>query len=253
MFLGKNADRNTSKEVMAAVVSMNAIDLAELVPKTSGEGLFRYVNDLLQYIGPATEEYGGKLVGVSHSGITAVFEGSCEDALMSSVSVCQRIAGNTNEHFSFQNFTVGLHYGTVYTDQVGYGSWRTPLTISESTDSARKLQTAAGRYSAHILISEDAVKQIPDFFTKFNSRSLGNIMGDGTAVYDVFDGDPLEIKLSKRRSKLFFETGIALFGEKQYAAARSHFIEIIKSDRSDRAAKEYLYLCDRIMSGEATE
>lgn len=252
MLLGHNTKRNSSHEIMAAVISIGAMDLAELVPKTTGEGLFGYVNDLLAIIGPATEEYRGKLSGISDSGITAVFSESCEDALMNSVTICQRIAGNTNEFFDFSDFTVGLSYGAVYTDQVGYGSFRVPLTISECTRTANKLQTIAKRFSAHILVTETAAAQIPDFFQKFNSRCLGSILkdeGDSQLIYDVFDGDPIEIKNSKRRSKLFFETGVKLFGEKKYDIARSYFIELIKTDRGDLAAKEFLYACDRNMNG----
>lgn len=254
MILAKNSNRNDSREVMAAVVSINAADLAELVTLARGDGLFRYVDDLLRCIGPAVEEYRGRLVGVSQSGVSAVFEQSCEDALMSSVTVCQRIASSKNEYFRFSDFAVGISYGAVYTDDVGYGSFRVPLTISECTRAAGRLQSAAGKYNAHILIGESAAAQIPDFLTKFNTRRLGSILsrdtGEAQLFYDVFDGDPIDTKNSKRRSKLFFETGVKLFEEQQYEAARSHFIEIIKSDRSDRAAKEYLYTCDSIVNGE---
>jgi len=257
MFPAKNTNRNDARESLAAVVSINAADLAELVTRTSGDGLFRYVDGLLRCIGPAVEEYRGRLVSVSQSGVSAVFEQSCEDALLSSVTVCQRIASNPNEHFRFADFAVGISYGTVYTDQVGYGSFRVPLTISECTRAAGRLQSAAGKYNAHILIGESAAAQIPDFHTKFNTRCLGRILsrdtGEAQPFYDVFDGDPIDVKNSKRRSKLFFETGVRLFEEKKYDTARSHFIEIIKSDRGDRAAKEYLYACDSIMSGETEE
>ncbi len=252
MLLGQNENRNNSQEIMAAVINMNAVDLTELVPKTSSEGLFNYVDDMLKYIGPVADEYHGRLIGISHGGIAAVFPQSCEDALMSSISICQRIIANTNENFDFSDFAVGLSYGVVYTDQVGYGSYRVPLTISECTRIACKLQEIAVKYSAHILISETAVRQIPEFFSKFNSRCLGSILddiGDHQLIYDVFDGDQIKTKNSKRRSKLFFETGIKLFQEKKYETARSYFIELIKTDRNDKAAKEYLYACDRIMNG----
>ena len=248
MLLGRNAKKGGSDGGMAAVINMNAAPLSELVTKIDGERMFNYVNDMLAYIGPAASERNGRLTGISDTGVSAVFAESCEDALMSSVTICQRIAGNRNEFFRFEDFAVGISYGTVYTDRVGYGDWQMPLTISECTRMAYLLRNLSVKYHAHILITERAAAEIPDFFNKFSTRCLGHFpareIGDDQVVYDVFDGDPIDVKNSKRRSKLFFETGIKLLEEKNWESARSYFIELIKTDRSDRAAREFLLLCD---------
>ena len=254
MLLGRNARKGGSNGGMAAVINMNAAPLSELVTKIDGEGLFAYVNDMLSYIGPAAAEHGGCLTGISDTGVSAVFAESCEDALMSSVTICQRIAGNPNDYFNFTDFAVGISYGAVYTDRVGYGDWQIPLTISECTRMAYLLRSLAVKYRAHILITERAAAEIPDFFSKFSTRCLGHFpareIGDDQIIYDVFDGDPIDVKNSKRRSKLFFETGVRLLEEKNWESARSYFIELIKNDRGDRAAKEFLYLCDSMSGAE---
>lgn len=254
MFFEKKEKKGISADGMAAVINANAASLSVLVNRISGEELFGYVDDMLKIIGPACDERNGQLVSISDNGVTAVFAGSCEDALMSSITICQRIASNPNANFDFTAFAVGISYGAVYSNDVGYGSYRFPLTISECTKMAHELHSIAGKYNAHILITENAASQIPDFFQKFNTRCLGSILfrdtGEEMPFYDVFDGDPIETKNSKRRSKLFFETGVKLFAEQEYEKARSYFIELIKSDKNDRAAKKYLEICDRIRNGE---
>jgi hypothetical protein len=47
-----------------------------------------------------------------------------------------------------------------------------------------------------------------------------------------------------------FEKGVELFAERKYDQARLHFVEVLKADRQDLAAKEYVYLCDKCANGE---
>ena len=63
-------------------------------------------------------------------------------------------------------------------------------------------------------------------------------------IYDVFDGDEKDTRNRKRQTKMLFEKGVLLFSEQNYQEARQHFIEVLKTDRMDKAAKEYVYLCE---------
>ncbi len=250
------AKRKTDRQsqVMAAVLNANSEPFSSLIMRMSDAEIFPYINDMLRYIGPAVDENKGRFAQISDSGFSVVFEESCEGALLSAITMCQHISKNKNEFFDFSNFSVGISYGLVYTSPVGYGDYITPLTVSECTDLARYLQLVAPKYGAHILITESVAERIPGFFSKFNSRCLGNIIfsksNQSEALYDVFDGDLIGQKNSKRRGKMFFETGVRLFQNKKYDQARSYFIEILKSDRDDSAAKEYLFLCDSCILGD---
>ena len=123
------------------------------------------------------------------------------------------------------------------------------LTISETTGLAEFLQELAVRYKARILITGSLKAQIPDFEKHYNSRYLGSIYlkAARTAedLYDVYDGDEPADKNGKRKTRLLFEKGVALFQDEKFHDARQHFIEILKANRMDGAAKEYLYLCNR--------
>ena len=72
-------------------------------------------------------------------------------------------------------------------------------------------------------------------------------------LYDVYDGDSVEDKNGKRRTRLLFEKGVEFFQQRRFYDARLHFIEVLKANRMDRAAKEYLYLCSRYLGEDEKE
>ena len=100
-------------------------------------------------------------------------------------------------------------------------------------------------------------EQIPDFERNYSSRYLGQIYlraADQTEeLYDVYDGDSVEDKNGKRRTRLLFEKGVEFFQQRRFYDARLHFIEVLKANRMDRAAKEYLYLCSRYLGEDEKE
>ena len=61
-------------------------------------------------------------------------------------------------------------------------------------------------------------------------------------VYDVFDGDEQEIRNHKRQTRMVFEKGVHLFSKQNYQEARQYFIEVLKTDHFDKAAKECIFI-----------
>lgn len=251
--------------VASAVMNIGIGSLLELAADMKDGEIsryFGYVNSLLEIIGPVIEQNGGRLIGIeSDSGFTAVFD-DCGSALKSAVTMCQYTSVGKDRGkngFDFSGLTIGITRGAVYSGKVGYGNFQTPLVISECTKFAEFLRSVTEKYNSRILISESAADGIPDLSGSYNVRRLGKFVSQKNGnynnefIYDVFDGDSIDIKTAKRRGKLFFETGVNMFLERKYDAARSYFIELIKSYRNDSAAKEYFLLCDKCLSGEEPE
>lgn len=239
------------------VLNISAGTLSEIAANLPDREIFNYVNSLLKIIGPVIDQNNGHLANVDDSGLTAIFSDSCSDALKSAVTMYQYAAGGNTGDSLFKKLAVGISFGAVYTGNVGYGKFGTHLVISECTGFAKFLRGIAEKYNSHILITESVVNKIPSFFAGYNSRRLGKILHRKTNyaefIYDVFDGDSIDVKNAKKRGKLFFETGVNMFLEGRYDVARSYFIELVKSYRNDSAAKEYLLLCDRCLSGKESE
>ena len=72
--------------------------------------------------------------------------------------------------------------------------------------------------------------------------------GEVQKLYDVFEGDAVEVRNKKRKSKMVFEKGVDLFAKQKLPEARQHFIEVLKMAPGDKAAKYYLLRCDQYLS-----
>ncbi len=255
--MSEKENNNAVDEKVNPVLNVSAGALSEIAASLPDGEIFNYVNSLLKIIGPVINQNNGRPVSVDDSGLTAIFGESCTDALRSAVTMYQYAAGGNTDDSRFAKLAIGISCGAVYSGNVGYGKYRTSLVISECTRLARFLRGIAVKYNSHILITESVADKIPGFFTGYNSRRLGKILhrknGMTEFIYDVFDGDSIDVKNAKKRGKLFFETGVNMFLERRYDVARSYFIELVKSYRNDSAAKEYLLLCDRCLNGKEPE
>lgn len=253
----ENEKNKIADEKATPVLNVSAGALSEIAAGLPDGEIFNYVNSLLKIIGPIIDQNNGQPMSVDDSGLTAIFGESCADALKSAVTMYQYAVGGKTNESRFPKLAIGISCGTVYSGNVGYGKYSTPLVISDCTRLAKFLRGIAEKYNSHILITESVADKISGFFTGYNSRRLGKILhrknGMTEFIYDVFDGDSIDVKNAKKRGKLFFETGVNMFLEGRYDVARSYFIELVKSYRNDSAAKEYLLLCDKCLSGKESE
>ncbi|NLB77489.1 MAG: hypothetical protein GX796_01200, partial [Clostridiaceae bacterium] len=216
--------------------------------------IFRYINTILSKLIPVIEQNNGEADSFSDAGVTALFSQDPRSALISAISMCQEINTIEDSDFDFSSFAVGLCFGSVMIGVVGDGKSYSTLTISEYTGLSKYLQSIAGKYYSRILITASYADLIDDFSKRFSSRTVGQIyltkLKKYEKIYDVYNGDTLEIRNKKRNTQLMFEKGVELFTDMKYDQARLHFVEVLKADRQDLAAKEYVYLCDKCASGE---
>ncbi len=237
------------KKIRSAVLSFNISGFSMLTRSRTAEEIFRFVNKILEQTVPQVLFQEGAVERFADAGFRAFYLEEPERAIRSAVSICE--AMNQAEQIP-QDYTIGISYGDVMAGMVGHADRLGMLTISETTGIAKFLQELAERYQARILISGSMRKQIPDFEKHYNSRYLGCIYLKAADVmedlYDVYDGDCPEDKNGKRRTRLLFEKGVEFFQQYRFYDARLHFIEVLKANRMDKAAKEYLYLCNQYES-----
>ncbi|HWQ70798.1 MAG TPA: adenylate/guanylate cyclase domain-containing protein [Desulfitobacteriaceae bacterium] len=243
------------KSIAAAVLYANMTDFSNIVQSLEAKEIFRYINTILAKLLPVIEQNGGEADSFSDAGVTALFSQDYRSALVCAISMCQEINVLRDPDFNFSHFAVGICHGPVMLGVVGDGKNYSTLTISEYTGLAKYLQSITGKYYSRILITAGYAELIDDFSKRFSSRVVGYVyltkLKKSEKLYDVYDGDTLEVRNRKRKTKLMFEKGAGLFAEKKYDEARLHFVEVLKADRQDLAAKEYVYLCEKCAKGEA--
>ena len=253
---GDMLEPGMSRMTTAVIMNISTVFFRDKIMINKDESLISLINMQTEDVGYALSKYNGRLLCVTRMGILAIFEESCDDALQCAITICQD-AELPERQALFRSLSIGIDHGTVCIGTVGHDGYNMPLVMSETTDTAIFLSQMAPMYNSRIIMTSDAAERLPDFQKSYNSRRLGKLYHpDSDAaeyIYDLFDGDLAETKYSKMRSRLFFETGVDLFLKGSYLEARTYFIELLKFDRNDAAAKQYVFKCDSCLSGTADE
>ena len=243
-----------------SILSFNAVDFDKMARAMTGEQMFSQINLLFSNLVPIVNENDGVVDRFVDAGLVAFYTNGSEKALITAISVCQRMdIVNTGLGFGegrSVEVSHGISHGPVMIGIVGHEERLAATTISEYTNLSDFLRKAAPKYGARILTTASVINDIGDFDRKFNARFIGflHIRANGLTekLYDVFDGDEENNKLFKKQTKDLFERGVNLYCAREFYEARLVFIEVLKRFRDDGAAQEYLFLCDRYYQREDT-
>lgn len=235
---------------MLTIFSFQLADFNRDLRKKSTREMIDAINQVLHISVPVVTDREGMVETIQDAGFTALFDNRCEEALLSAVTICQKLNQMEKQKKLDKNQAgIGIAYGSVTLGIVGHTKRMAAVTVSQFRDIACFLQSIAYQYQSHILITQTTVENIPSFFDTYHTRTLGFLYNTYTGcserIYDVYDGDSKEEIERKDATKEMFEKGVELFCVRDFVGARLQFISVLKRFRKDRAAKEYLYLCDK--------
>ncbi|MEG1988989.1 MAG: HAMP domain-containing protein [Oscillibacter sp.] len=232
----------TSVEAMVLNCSVGAFD--EMARSLRSKEMFGLINRVLAQLIPVVDRTGGLVDHFDRAGLLAIYTEKPEKALDAAVTLCQTIRGSMPEG----NFHVTLSAGPAMIGIVGAAQRLEAMTVSEHTNFTSFLRPLGERFGATILMTDSAAARIPDFATRYHARTIGFVymrtLDRLERLYDVYDGDEETTRRLKQETRATFEKGVQLFCDHQYYDARLLFIEVLKKHREDKAAKNYLYLCD---------
>lgn len=235
---------------MLTVFSLQLTDFDRTIRKKSAKEMINAINQILHISVPVIVEKEGMIEGFQNAGFHALFDNGSEAALLCAITICQKLNHMVRmKQLEKNRAGIGIAYGAVTLGIVGQEKRLAPITVSQYRDTACWLQRIAEQFQAHILITRTAADYIPHFFDTYHTRTLGFLYNTYTGytdrIYDVYDGDSREEIEFKDMTKALFERGVELYCIRNFAEARHQFIEVLKRFRKDKAAKEYLYLCDK--------
>lgn len=214
----------------------------------SNEESFKYINDFLGRIGPVIPEKGGFVDKYLGAGIMALFPEKPEESIEAALKMRKELEiFNAERELGGQktyDIGIGIHSGDLMLGIVGEAERLEGAVISSTVNFAEALERLTSRLGACILVT-GAVPR----YREYQHRSLGVIrLGDGekkAEVYDVYQGDPEKIRKLKEETKVLFQKGVDFYGQGDFAHARELFVEVIKRNPYDEAAKVYFLICNR--------
>ncbi len=238
----------TSVEATVLNCSVGAFD--HIARSLRSKEMFRLINQVLARLVPVVDRSGGLVDRFDRAGLLAIYTEQPDRALDAAISLCQTLRSGQLEEAEGQelDFHVSLSAGPAMIGIVGAERRLEAMTISEHTSFTRFLQPLAAEYGAAVLLTGSAAGLIPDFEKRYHARTIGFVrmktLDRLERLYDVYDGDEETTRRLKEETREQFEKGVSLFCTHQYYEARLLFIEVLKKHRRDKAAKNYLYLCD---------
>jgi len=116
-------------------------------------------------------------------------------------------------------------------------------TISDSVNSAARIENLTKHYGASILLSEVSLNKLDDAAT-FNLRYLGQVQVKGRQqplkIYECFDGDTPETVDLKLATLALFDRGVNYYFQQAFEQATYAFEAVLQQHPTDATAKLFL-------------
>lgn len=219
----------------------------ERVYESRSRELFDNINEITECTAKLVSAQGGIILSFSHDGFDALFEPDSSAPVSTAVAIRQAIISMNREHsrrnLSPVTLRITLDIGEVMLGVVGDENRMQAAAVSSSFNTARMLDALFTRFDANILCTE----RIHHWANEYGSRYIGKTH-DGAElirVYEIYDGDPFLVRRGKAESEKLFSEGVYTLYTGEYTAAKRIFMEVVRANNGDGAAKYYLYLADR--------
>ena len=246
-------------DVEAAVLNCWVDTFDDMARSMRSKEMFRLINQVLARLVPVVHQSGGMVDSFDRAGLLAIYTEETRKALDAAVTLCQTLRASRPEETGDEElpFHVILSAGPAMIGIVGAERRLEAMTISEHTSFTGFLRPLAAEYGASVLMTGSAAAAVPEFEECYHARTIGFVymhtLDHLERLYDVFDGDDETTRRLKDETREMFEKGVALFCAHRYYDARLLFVEVLKKNRQDKAAQNYLYLCDRYYQQEDGE
>lgn len=220
----------------------------------SPEENFQFVQSYASRMGPIIYKHQGFINQYLGDGIMAIFQQNPEDALLASIAMQQSIVELNEERATASKKPIrvgmGIHAGPLIMGIIGDENRTDAATISDTVNTAARMEGLTKTFGAQILLSGEAYNQLvnPD---NFHMRYLGKVQVKGknqaVDVYECLDGYSAEQRELILEQNFLFEQGLNSYYTKDFLAASTAFKLLLANVPDDKAAQGYLAKSARYM------
>ncbi len=222
-------------------------DYTSLSEEMSPEENFAFVKSYMGRMGPIIKDHSGFVNQYLGDGIMALFLKSPEDALHSAIEMHEEVAAY-NQYRSQRGrqairVGVGLHTGSLIMGIIGDAERSDAATISDSVNTAARLEGLTKHFQSSILFSDACLMQLSDP-TKFRYRFLGKILPKGKSqslkIFECLDGDPVEVIRMKEPILQAFDDALQFYLARDFVTAANLFEKVLIQFPWDKPSQLYL-------------
>lgn len=230
-------------EKIVTVLFSDIREYTSLSEKMSPEENFSFICAFNARIGPFIRKHNGFVNQYLGDAIMAIFPGNAGDALSAAVEIQKEIE-QFNQKRLQQNLSpikigVGMHTGPLIMGITGDKDRLDACTISDTVNTASRLEGLTKYYKAGIILSQASLEQIKNG-EAFHLRNLGLVQVKGKQetlrIHECFSGSDEEIQRKTATLHLFNE-GVQHYSGKLFSQATSSFQKVVEADPDDRTAR----------------
>jgi class 3 adenylate cyclase len=215
---------------------------------------FHFLSGFLSRMGPIVRENHGFIDKYFGDAIMALFQ-SPDDAIDAAIALSHQLIEYNRDmqlnQVSPINIGIGLNTGKMTLGTLGEPDRMDGTVISDAVNVASRLEGLTKMYEVTLIISERTFRSIKDS-SRFLVRLLDHVRMKGKAepitIYEVFSGDPPDIREKKLASKRVFEQAIGLYQLKQFLPAKKLFEKCLETYPKDRPAAFYIERCNNFIN-----
>jgi class 3 adenylate cyclase len=179
-------------------------------------------------------------------GILALFTDNPEHAIKAAIAIQKDIAGITDlGGYSLEQPLrngIGIHSGPLILGMMGTERRMSPGVISDTVNTASRIEGLTKFFGAEIIISDPTLKKIANI-SEFDIRFLGKVQVKGKHVahkiYEVLDGLQAKERVLKVSTREDFESGLVCYFNREFEKAMHYFENVLKVNNADLGAKIY--------------
>ncbi|EQA73307.1 7TM diverse intracellular signaling domain-containing protein [Leptospira noguchii] len=221
----------------------------ELSESMNPQENFNFLNSYLERMTPAIEKHSGTIDKFIGDAIMALFETNAEDGLMAALEMHRQLKlynADRNRH-GYKPIETGIavHKGPVMLGTIGSKNRMEVTVISDTVNTASRIEGLTKNYGAKILLSETAFSSLKDpsqFLYRYLGRTFVRGKKEDLSILEFCDTESDEAEqFFKTKSK--FERGVFHFFEEEYTSAFNHFRDVLSEYPTDSASAWYLQAC----------
>jgi class 3 adenylate cyclase len=234
-------------EKIVTVLFSDIRDYTTFSEQMSPEENFKFVCAFNERMGPAIRKNNGFINQYLGDAIMAIFPGNAADALSAAIDM-QKEVEQLNSVRALNNqlpirIGVGMHTGPLIMGITGDADRMDATTISDTVNTASRLESLSKHYKANIIISDACLNQITEK-EHFHLRYLGLVQLKGKHeslhIHECFSDHTGDEIIKKKSTLSAFNEGISQYLNSSFDNAVKTFQSITEIHPEDQTAVFFL-------------
>jgi class 3 adenylate cyclase len=247
-------------EKIVTVLFSDIRDYTTFSEQMSPEENFKFVCAFNERMGPAIRKNKGFINQYLGDAIMAIFPGNASDALSAAIDM-QKEVEQLNSMRALNNqlpirIGVGMHTGPLIMGITGDADRMDATTISDTVNTASRLESLSKHYKANIIISDACLKQITEK-EHFHLRYLGLVQLKGKHeslhIHECFSDHTGDEIIKKKSTLSAFNEGINQYLNSSFDNAVKTFQSITEIHPEDQTSAFFLDTAKKYLQAGDTQ